>query len=775
MKSSIPVPPSLRILISILLAAIMVAPAWTSRSGAEPTGVGIVLNPGTPSAGWAQLYRRDRATPTPIRLPRSEPASTVGLSPDGSLVAHDLNHTGDSGLPRDDFSNYEVVVADTVGRSVAGFFGGVRFAWSPDGRRLAVGIGCEPWRPIPPFDSIVVWEPSRGITLSRHVPASRGLIGWAGSDTLLIGSSVLGPAHAVACNTGTVGPSNHRGTGVSPDGLYSIYPKMGGIGLGVYDDRTGADFTYSLVELLHLPKLGDIGPAYWVRSSETDHALVLSACTPRATSGIPEWFTELVDVRQRRLLGWARGRLIGVTADSREAVVRRDGSYGFLGEGDWERGSLPTGGSPAMARDTRRTRTPYARGAVFAFTAQQIWCCDNSRLATALGYRTGTVYVLGADGRSRELLSNPDGLWPSEAALNRSADLVGITASGGDGITALVADTSGAIVARFPGRSRFRWSPDGSHLALIGSDLLIWSRREGNVRSIPLHPDDEAWTSAGTLMLRLRDRIVRLDWRSGDTTGTAHQAVALSPDGDFSIDAVHAGSGPRVFDDHMHAEITACTWGDVHALGWGLSGDPFWSVSPELRHHLWINKCDERLLGMEEGKLSGCEVALVDVQEMELMGTIPGKLIGRTADERHIVLLREDSLVVVPLDVSAVPARPRVETRATEARIRAVVEEWSSKGGGGRSDTVGVYVLAVKSGDWLPDWSDFGLRCDRGMRVRRVTSRDQVDIDYRPGEFWTEPRPESEGVARVTPETPAIFSTKSYDAGRVIRLSIAPE
>jgi hypothetical protein len=222
MKRSIPAPLSFRVLVSTLVAAIMVAPAWAPRSHAEPTGDAIVLDPGTPSPGWAQLYRRGHAGAIPIRLPRSRSASTIGLSPDGLLVAHDLNHTGDPGSPRGS-SNYEVVVADSAGQSVATFVGGVRFAWSPEGKRLAVGIACEPY-PIPPFDSIVVWEPSRGITLRRRVPASRGLIGWAGVDTLLIGSSARDRQDHTG-NTGHIHDNEHRwGPGHSTEHRLRIAP-----------------------------------------------------------------------------------------------------------------------------------------------------------------------------------------------------------------------------------------------------------------------------------------------------------------------------------------------------------------------------------------------------------------------------------------------------------------------------------------------------------------------------------------------------------------------
>ena len=76
-----------------------------------------------------------------------------------------------------------------------------------------------------------------------------------GTDTLLIGSSVLGSTVAVSHRTGIVSRSHHRGTDVSSDGLYSLYPTGDWVGIGVFADQTGANLADSIVNLLGLPKL----------------------------------------------------------------------------------------------------------------------------------------------------------------------------------------------------------------------------------------------------------------------------------------------------------------------------------------------------------------------------------------------------------------------------------------------------------------------------------------------------------------------------------------
>ena len=154
---------------------------------------------------------------------------------------------------------------------------------------------------------------------------------------------------------------------------------------------------------------------------------------------------------------------------------------------------------------------------------------------------------------------------------------------------------------------------------------------------------------------------------------------------------------------------------------------------------------------------------------------IPGKLIARTPDSRFVVVLRGDSLDVVPLELRTAGEEttkgPRRGTRGHSARLRAVVEQWSSRS---QTDTLGVYSVEVRDGDWLPDWSGNATRCGRGMRVRRVVSPSQVEIEYPPGALWIAPPALTEGLALVTSGAATTLGTRSFDAGRFIRLSIAP-
>src|SRR5262249_26439985 len=152
-------------------------------------------------------------------------------------------------------------------------------------------------------------------------------------------------------------------------------------------------------------------------------------------------------------------------------------------EGDWEQGPIPQATSP-----TQTSTVLSGPRTLLVFTSQQVWCCDNSGLADALGYPSGNVYAIGPDGKTRPFLFKPFDLWPAEAALNRSLDLLAIAMypRNSNSPTVVVADTAGTLMARFPGKSRFRWSSDGSRLALIGDNLIVWDRHKGIVAKIPV-------------------------------------------------------------------------------------------------------------------------------------------------------------------------------------------------------------------------------------------------------------------------------------------------
>jgi hypothetical protein len=696
------------------------------------------------------------------------------------MIAYTVNRSITSNVPRDSPEAYEVAVVDTAGNSLMAFSRAIRLAWSPAGDTLAVAISRAPGEMLSTFDSIVVWTPHGDVITRAHVSARRGSIGWAGPDTVLAGSWVQGPVDAIPLKTGIASVSKHRGTSVSADALFSIYPTMGGLGIGVYEDRTGANFAYRSVELLELPRLGEIGPARWVSSTRSAHALAISACPPVSTApfggrrGTVGCLTALVEVGTLRLLGWTRGRLIGLSASGREAVVDRDSSLVFLGDGDWDRGPVPK--QPYARAERRVTPAREPHRPVLAFTTDQIRCCDNAMFVAALGYHPGLVYMVEAGGRLRALPNNPPDYWASEAELNRTADLIAIAGVTGDSErtpSIFVMNTSGAVVEHFKDRARFRWSRDGTRLALIGSaNVAIWDRRKGLICNVPVSADDEAWAESGALMLRSHNRVVNVDPQSGDTTLTRHMAVDVSPNGQYSIDGTHFYAGPRVFDDRMQANITRCGWGEVGDIAGGLSGDPFWSTAFGQPHHLWVNRCDPRFLGLEEGRLAGCDLALIDVDQMKLVDAIEGKLVGRTVDGHSVVVLRGNKFSVVSLE-SQRKAKPvssaRERSRGRKVLIQAVVLGWSSRWVSSRQpaqdDTVGVYRVEAQEGDWLPDWSQFHSACGRGMRLRKV-SDDRVEIEY--SGTWL-----GSGVAVVTPGKETRLTTNSRDGGFYLHLRLA--
>jgi hypothetical protein len=492
-----------------------------------------------------------------------------------------------------------------------------------------------------------------------------------------------------------------------------------------------------------------------------------------------------VDALSGELLKTWPGVCVGPSADGQSAWV-------FDG---WEllprnlaglskdRAAPPAGKGPS-AREPDRIR--------YAFTPQQVRDGDNGALVIAIGYRFGSVYALRSVGQPRELLSRPFGYWPVHAELNATADLVAVSAiksdPPGDSLCVLVSDSKGAVVARFDQKGSFQWSRDGRCLAMTGwastsppsRELLVWDRRKGIAATLHVQPDDFAWTASKDLMLRTGGRVLRFDWRKGDTTATSFQAVDVSPDGAYSMDGISHQGGLHVYDERSGEKITYCSWGAARSVARDPAADPFWIDQRHADHILCVSLCDTRIPGIEGHRAYGCGIATLDLETMELIQTIPGKLVGPTADRNSVVVLRGDSLAIVPLSMSkSDSSRAGMPRRnPSVAKIRAVVEQWSSKiwvPNAPATDTVGVYVLKVREGTWLPVWSGFAVYCNRGMRVSRVLDDGSVEIEYGPASGFVKSWDEAtSGTTKktVVTRTPSRWITATQDAGRTLYLSV---
>jgi len=150
----------------------------------------------------------------------------------------------------------------------------------------------------------------------------------------------------------------------------------------------------------------------------------------------------------------------------------------------------------------------------------------------------------------------------------------------------------------------------------------------------------------------------------------------------------------------------------------------------------------------------------MDPRKLEVVWSIPGKLVAPTVDDQGVVVLRGDTLALV--EFGSLVAR---ETQnEAQARLRMTVESWNSRGLGSSTEKVGTWTYGVQEGDWLPDHA-FGGPCF--FHIVRILDSDRVKVEFPPHFIGHQSDAE---ITRV----PTRFGTDSYDAGYFVTLEVVP-
>lgn len=180
---------------------------------------------------------------TRLALPESLRARFATLSPRGDLVAF----SGKTGTI-DRFQ--EVTVVDTSGAIAATFRGGERYAWSPSGKRLAVGYStADSGALVAPY-GIWVWDADSRQTTKFQRSADE--FRWDGDETLLI-DRYWGQT-ALSVTAGRVSTLKRPGINLSPDRRFSMGRDRWGT-VRVWDDRTAEERFACCWATLAVPRL----------------------------------------------------------------------------------------------------------------------------------------------------------------------------------------------------------------------------------------------------------------------------------------------------------------------------------------------------------------------------------------------------------------------------------------------------------------------------------------------------------------------------------------
>lgn len=243
-----------------------------------------------------------------------------------------------------------------------------------------------------------------------------------------------------------------------------------------------------------------------------------------------------------------------------------------------------------------------------------------------------------------------------------------------------VMDTTGALVADFPGAKSYAWNRDGSRLAVIFTKellarpksrkgrkgataarapryrpgVVVWDRENGSVRSYAQWPSRAAWGDADSLLIQLPDRVAAIDARRGTVSPTGYRGTIVSPDARYSMWPGEAGKDTQIYHEASGVSYTDGLFGPFRSRDMGQIRSAFWVRARGANHLMCISACE----GIQHPRPS-CRTEIIDVETSEKAESFVGEAIGPTADERGVVVFRR--------------SRGRLEFHD----LRSVAREWS--------------------------------------------------------------------------------------------------
>ena len=425
-----------------------------------------------------------------------------------------------------------------------------------------------------------------------------------------------------------------------------------------------------------------------------------------------------------------------------------------------------------------------SRAPEIAFTASQLWGVGPGEETQRLGVRFQTVYVSSPSSPHWAALPIGKVCCLGEAGLSDAGDLVAYTMYPGDlklsgadrtGSGTFVKDLRGREIASIPEAKSFRWSPNGSRLALIyrhfdpswkpvTDSIGVWDRSKNRVRTYDRKPFEIYWKDEDTLLLGFPEEVLTLSVPTSEITPTTYHGADRSPDGLYSIRREWDWNRFHLTEEASGMEVADCVITLAGPLTSCILVQPFWAVTSNPGHALCVSQCGECFRDTAQ---SHCVTALVDPRTLRVWQSIPGKAIGPTPDRRGVVVLRGDTLATVAFaPVPEEEARPkaRVQVRVTES------------GSWGRTvdRPAGTHVYEVAEGDWLPREDTVGL-CDKFFHVEKVEGG-RVLVSY-PAKAFVANGPDGSpipgGMAEIgTSET--WFVQYASDASTSVFLSLLP-
>ncbi len=254
------------------------------------------------------------------------------LSPDARFLAYSLEtKEGSSSTVVQSVivTRSDGVQVDSISGTLHHAWNGMHFAWSPDGRRLAIVRTASDERVTTRDDSILIWNSLDRRVVGFQIGNHTWNAGWISNEVVLARGGLS--SYELSIKTGAVTISKHVGPDLSHDRTYSVDALDDQGYLHVFDDSAGTEITCGVLQAARSPHVN--GPARWIADSRVKGLLAVTACdsVKSKTGGSKlQCRVEFVDASTLERLSFVPGYLVGRSADGSAAVVVRNGALHFV-------------------------------------------------------------------------------------------------------------------------------------------------------------------------------------------------------------------------------------------------------------------------------------------------------------------------------------------------------------------------------------------------------------------------------------------------------------
>lgn len=297
--------------------------------------------------------------------------------------------------------------------------------------------------------------------------------------------------------------------------------------------------------------------------------------------------------------------------------------------------SLPVAASPALR----------VRGCAALFLGSEHDHAGRP-LAGVLGLSPTSIQMFCARGSRTQIPMHHPSANLSEVSVAVGDSLVGYLKGGestkfGSADLLVIETVAGRFRKQIPHAFQFCWNPVKPAIAVIRAhtppdaepdieDLLIWNAVTGKERRFAVRPYQVSWLGPNRLIFDDGGSVRELNTNTGEMSLSRHKGACVSPDERYSLRIDFEGD-QMIWDASAQRDITAEVLSVAGAtlLTMDLNKRPFWLRGRGQSHLLVVPNTGGR---REDAEASGYLVRVIDVQDLKVVRSFPGKFLAATSD-----------------------------------------------------------------------------------------------------------------------------------------------